>query len=73
MAAAMAAASTAGRPWYVVPADKKENARLVISHIVDFGLSRFRRYLFSTAAGYCRVGAGFLTASAASGLRKTRR
>jgi PPK2 family polyphosphate:nucleotide phosphotransferase len=30
----MAATSTKTAPWYVVPADDKENARLIVSHIV---------------------------------------
>jgi PPK2 family polyphosphate:nucleotide phosphotransferase len=30
----LAATSTSDAPWYVVPADDKENARLIISHIV---------------------------------------
>ncbi len=32
--AALGATSTADSPWYVVPADNKKNARLIISHIV---------------------------------------
>jgi hypothetical protein len=28
------ATSTSDSPWYVVPADDKENARLIVSHIV---------------------------------------
>jgi hypothetical protein len=30
----LAATSTADAPWYVVPADDKENARLIVSRIV---------------------------------------
>ena len=30
----LSATSTADAPWYVVPADDKENARLIVSHIV---------------------------------------
>ena len=30
----MSATSTASAPWYVVPADDKENARLIVSQIV---------------------------------------
>jgi PPK2 family polyphosphate:nucleotide phosphotransferase len=30
----LSATSTAGSPWYVVPADDKENARLIVSQIV---------------------------------------
>jgi polyphosphate kinase 2 (PPK2 family) len=32
--ACLTATSTAHAPWYVVPADDKKNARLIISHIV---------------------------------------
>jgi len=31
---ALAATSTKNAPWYVVPADDKENARLIVSHII---------------------------------------
>ena len=30
----LGATSTADAPWYVVPADDKENARLIVSQIV---------------------------------------
>lgn len=30
----LSATSTSDSPWYVVPADDKENARLIVSHIV---------------------------------------
>jgi len=30
----LAATSTSDAPWYVVPADDKENARLIVSHVV---------------------------------------
>jgi polyphosphate kinase 2 (PPK2 family) len=30
----LSATSTARAPWYVVPADDKENARLIVSHLV---------------------------------------
>ena len=30
----LGATSTRHAPWYVVPADEKKNARLIISHIV---------------------------------------
>jgi hypothetical protein len=30
----LSATSTNGAPWYVVPADDKENARLIVSQIV---------------------------------------
>ena len=33
-AACLSATSTADAPWYVVPADDKRNARLVISQII---------------------------------------
>ncbi|MEZ5398754.1 MAG: ADP-polyphosphate phosphotransferase [Bryobacteraceae bacterium] len=32
--ACMSATSTASAPWFVVPADDKQNARLIVSHIV---------------------------------------
>lgn len=32
--ACLNATSTHHAPWYVVPADDKENARLIVSHIV---------------------------------------
>jgi polyphosphate kinase 2 (PPK2 family) len=32
--ACLSATSTKAAPWYVVPADDKENARLIVSHIV---------------------------------------
>ena len=32
--ACLSATSTANAPWYVVPADDKENARLIVSQIV---------------------------------------
>ena len=32
--ACLSATSTAGSPWYVVPADDKKNARLIVSQIV---------------------------------------
>jgi PPK2 family polyphosphate:nucleotide phosphotransferase len=35
----LAATSTAHAPWYVVPADDKENARIIVSQIVVDGLS----------------------------------
>jgi len=31
---ALGATSTADSPWYIVPADNKKNARLIISHII---------------------------------------
>ena len=30
----LSATSTRNSPWYVVPADDKENARLIVSHII---------------------------------------
>jgi hypothetical protein len=30
----LSATSTDSAPWYVVPADDKENTRLIVSHIV---------------------------------------
>jgi PPK2 family polyphosphate:nucleotide phosphotransferase len=38
----MAATSTKTAPWYVVPADDKENARLIVSHIVLDTLKRLK-------------------------------
>jgi hypothetical protein len=32
--ACLAATSTEHAPWYVVPADDKKNARLIVSHII---------------------------------------
>mgnify|MGYP001791739407 FL=1 len=32
--AALSATSTADSPWYVVPADDKKNARLIVSQII---------------------------------------
>ncbi len=42
--ACLSATSTKDAPWYVVPADDKQNARLIVSHIIvntltDLGLS----------------------------------
>lgn len=33
-ARALSATSTADSPWYIVPADDKDNARLIVSQIV---------------------------------------
>lgn len=30
----LSATSTRNSPWYVVPADDKENARLIVSHVI---------------------------------------
>ncbi|HEV2319522.1 MAG TPA: ADP-polyphosphate phosphotransferase [Verrucomicrobiae bacterium] len=38
----LSATSTEYAPWYVVPADDKENARLIISHIVLESLKRLK-------------------------------
>ena len=38
--ACLSATSTAAAPWYVVPADDKKNARLIISQII---LDAFKR------------------------------
>jgi PPK2 family polyphosphate:nucleotide phosphotransferase len=40
--ACMSATSTATAPWYVVPADDKENARLIVSQILLDTLDRLR-------------------------------
>ena len=42
--ACLEATSTEQAPWYVVPADSKKNARLIVSHIIletmkELGLS----------------------------------
>ena len=39
---AIAATSTASAPWYVVPADDKHNARLIISHVITDTLRGLR-------------------------------
>ena len=36
----LAATSTRQAPWYVVPADDKRNARLIVSHIIVDALER---------------------------------
>jgi hypothetical protein len=38
----LSATSTERAPWFVVPADDKENARLIISHIVLDTLEKFK-------------------------------
>ena len=38
----LSATSTHHAPWYVVPADDKENARLIVSHIVLDALNEFK-------------------------------
>ena len=40
--ACLGATSTQHAPWYVVPADDKENARLIVSHIVINTLSQLK-------------------------------
>ena len=40
--ACLGATSTAHAPWYVVPADDKENARLIVSAIVLDALRAFK-------------------------------
>jgi PPK2 family polyphosphate:nucleotide phosphotransferase len=40
----LAATSTADAPWYIVPADDKENARLIVSAIVLDAFERFRMH-----------------------------
>lgn len=47
--ACLGATSTRHAPWYVVPADDKENARLIVSHIVINTLSRLRMAYPKTA------------------------
>jgi PPK2 family polyphosphate:nucleotide phosphotransferase len=38
----LAATSTKAAPWYVVPADDKENARLVVSHVILDALDKLK-------------------------------
>ena len=38
----LGATSTRDSPWYIVPADNKENARLIVSHIVLESLERLK-------------------------------
>ena len=38
----IAATSTNDSPWYIVPADDKENARLIVSQIVVDALKRLK-------------------------------
>jgi hypothetical protein len=38
----LSATSTGDAPWYVVPADDKENARLIVSEIVLEALERLK-------------------------------
>jgi polyphosphate kinase 2 (PPK2 family) len=40
----LAATSTATAPWYIVPADDKENARLIVSAIVLEAFEQFRMH-----------------------------
>jgi len=47
---ALSATSTAEAPWYIVPADDKENARLIVSAIVLEAFEQFRMH-------YPKVGA----------------
>jgi polyphosphate kinase 2 (PPK2 family) len=39
---ALGATSTANSPWYIVPADDKHNARLIVSQIVLDALERLK-------------------------------
>lgn len=41
----LSATSTAKAPWYIVPADDKENARLIVSAIVLEAFAQFRMHL----------------------------
>src|SRR5690606_3796996 len=41
-AKALAATSTRQAPWYVVPADDKKNARLIVSSVINQTLERLR-------------------------------
>ena len=44
------ATSTAHAPWYVVPADDKENARLIVSQIVLDALGKLKMAYPKTTA-----------------------
>jgi polyphosphate kinase 2 (PPK2 family) len=46
----VAATSTAQAPWYIVPADDKENARLIVSAIVLDAFEQFRMHYPKTNA-----------------------
>ncbi len=52
--ACLKATSTADAPWYVVPADDKENARLIVSQIVLDGLSGLKMGYPKTTAKHRR-------------------
>ena len=41
-AACLEATSTSDSPWYVVPADDKANARLIVSHIIRATLKELK-------------------------------
>ena len=73
----LAATSTTDAPWYVVPADDKENARLIVSHVVLHTLRSLKmRYPETSGAasqrtsGYSgsagKAGIGYCTANSAS-------
>ena len=40
--ACLSATSTASAPWHIVPADDKQNARLVISHVIIDALGQLK-------------------------------
>ncbi len=42
--ACLGATSTSNAPWYIVPADDKENARLIISHIIVDSLKKLKMH-----------------------------
>jgi polyphosphate kinase 2 (PPK2 family) len=46
----LTATSTAHTPWYVIPADDKENARLIVSRIVLDGLNELKMAYPKTTA-----------------------
>jgi polyphosphate kinase 2 (PPK2 family) len=48
--ACLTATSTHHAPWYVVPADDKENARLIVSRIVLDALSELKMAYPKTTA-----------------------
>lgn len=46
----LGATSTRDAPWYVVPADDKENARLIVSHIMLDTLEELKMTCAETSA-----------------------
>ena len=52
--ACLSATSTGHAPWYVVPADDKENARLIISQIVLDTLKSLKLHYPQTSKAHRR-------------------